>query len=573
MYWQEKYQEWLTSPVLPEKLCQELVNITDQKELEDRFYQYLEFGTGGMRGELGVGINRLNEVSIRRVASGLASYIVNCGEMARKKGVVIAYDNRHFSKEFARLTAQVLASHDIKVFLSDCLRPTPELSFLVRDFQAFMGVMITASHNPANYNGFKVYNQTGGQITLKMAQELANYLGDITSELEITTEVLAYYVERGLVSFFGREADDRYLEKLRGVFQNPTFLREKGSNYPIVYTPVHGAGLALVTRGLIENGLTDVQIVQEQADDDSDFSTVMSPNPEDPAVFELAMRLGREKRAELLLATDPDADRLGVAVKLNSADYCLLTGNQIGVLLLTYLLETKATKGEALTDFFVVKTIVTSELGSQIAQGYGVETRNTLTGFKFIGEQIELAHAKKDKKFLFGYEESFGYLIDPFVRDKDGIQAAVLLAEAAVYYRERGKTLLSVLENSYRKYGYYQEHLDVITFKGKAAQAEMVAKIEAIRNGNCRDFGHKQVSYIEDYLRGIVVSLETQLEKELTLPKSNVLKFVFEDDSWFCIRPSGTEPKCKIYFSVHEETLEQAQKTLDRMRQDVMRLF
>lgn len=574
MDWQGKYREWLSYKELSDYLRLELAQLTDEKEREDRFYRYLEFGTGGMRGELGVGTNRMNEYSIKRVATALAQYICEQGDEAKKKGVVIAYDNRLFSSYFAAWTARVLASFDIRVRLSDVMRPTPELSFLVRHDHAAMGVMITASHNPAQYNGFKVYGADGGQITLETANELSSLLEGIHNELELIAAPLSQYLSEGIVSYFGEEADEAYLENLKKVNQNPEIMKQAASNCQIVYTPLHGTGANLITRGLAQIGMNRLTIVDQQSDGDAVFYTVESPNPEEHKAFAMALDLAREKKAQLVMATDPDADRLGIAVYDDMLeDYRLLNGNQIGVLLLNYLLECKKNDGIELEEYFLAKTIVTSELGSVLADDYGVQTRNTLTGFKFIGEQIEESEKEQSGKFLFGYEESYGYLIEPFVRDKDAVQAAVLMAELFVYYAQQGETLLDVLEKIYTKYGYYQESLSTLTFKGKKGQQEMDGRIERLREMDLVEVAGERIQWKEDYLLQERTNLITNEKGVLTLPKSNVLKYILEDGSWFCIRPSGTEPKCKLYFSVHAQTNEKASERLQKLEKNLNKIF
>lgn len=574
MDWQKKYQEWLSHKELSDYLRLELAQLTDEKEREDRFYRYLEFGTGGMRGELGAGTNRMNEYSIKRVAAALAQCICDQGDEAKKKGVVIAYDNRLFSPYFAEWTARVLASFDIQVYLSDTMRPTPELSFLVRHYHAEMGVMITASHNPAQYNGFKVYGLDGGQITLETADKLSQFLELIDNELELTAKSLSEYLSEGLVSYYGKEADEVYLENLKKVSQRPEIIEGTTADCQVVYTPLHGTGANLITRGLAQIGINQLAVVDQQSDGDAVFYTVESPNPEEHKAFELALDLAREKKAKLVMATDPDADRLGIAVYDDSLeDYRLLNGNQIGVLLLNYLLECKKNDGIELEEYFLAKTIVTSELGSVLAGDYGVKTRNTLTGFKFIGEQIEESEKDQSGKFLFGYEESYGYLIEPFVRDKDAIQAAVLMAEMCVYYSNQSENLLDVLDRIYIKYGYYQESLSTLTFKGKSGQQEMNDRIECLRKMKLLEVANEKIQWKEDYFLQERTNLITNKMEVLKLPKSNVLKYILEDDSWFCIRPSGTEPKCKLYFSVHERTDEKAVERLQKLEKSINEIF
>lgn len=548
--WQDKYKEWRDWASLEGALKNELQSISDEDDLEDRFYRYLEFGTGGMRGELGVGTNRINSYTIKRVALALGTYIKEEAIDNKQQSVVISYDNRHGSKDFAIWTAKVLASLNILVYVSDAMRPTPELSFLVRHLKTTAGVMITASHNPKQYNGFKVYGPDGGQITLETAHRLMAILENLTDELDIRTESLDYYQAKELISFYGEKADDAYLRELKTVLQQPELVKKEGYRVAIAYTPLHGTGEKLITEGFKEIGFKNLNVLAEQANGDPNFSTVDYPNPEDPKAFELLLRKNTRKDIDLFLATDPDADRLG-AVILNGNDPILFSGNQIGVLLLDYLIEENKKEGHDLTQFFVAKSIVTSDLGKHLAKAYGVETRETLTGFKFIGEQIELAEKQKNKIFLFGYEESFGYLVKAYVRDKDAIQASTLMAELTLANKLKGKTLTDRLTELYETYGYYKEDLDSISFKGQTGHIKMEYLLQRLRQSSLKTIGNFEVKYSEDYLIHERLWVSEGRRETIELPTSNVLKFVFSDDSWLCIRPSGTEPKCKIYYSVN----------------------
>ncbi|MGM0219220.1 phospho-sugar mutase [Enterococcus sp. AZ126] len=573
MSWKKKYAEWSNAECLSDELKKELANIENQQELEDRFYQYLSFGTGGMRGEIGVGTNRINEYTIKRAALGLAQYIEKKGIEAQKAGVVISYDNRFFSKEFAQWTATVLASKEITVYLSSMMRPTPELSFFVRELNAFAGVMITASHNPKEYNGFKVYGSDGGQITLETATELMHILNSLTNELEIDPFSLSDCLKMGRIHYLDEEMDSLYLEKLTSVLQNKKNVKQNGDEVSILYTPLHGSGEKLIRKGFENVGFSDLSILASQSDGDPAFSTVKSPNPEDPEAFELALKESEKKKIDLFLATDPDADRLGVVILDEKEQPVLLNGNQIGVLLLDFLIRHKKSEKENMSNYFIAKTIVTSDLGEKIAAQAGIETRTTLTGFKFIGEQIALSEEKKDKEFLFGYEESFGYLIKAFVRDKDAIQAAILMAELALECKQRGATVLAQLQAIYQEHGFYHETLESITFKGKRGQKEMETLIETLKQKNLQKIGSKKIKLQEDYSIGCKKNLVTGEIEALKLPQSNVLKYIFEDGSWVCIRPSGTEPKCKIYYSVHSETEAQSKKELDILQREVKQLL
>ena len=569
MKWQDKYQEWRTDPKLDSIMSEQLKVLSDPMMLEERFYDYLAFGTGGMRGELGVGTNRMNSYTIRRVALGLATYIQEEGAM--EQGVVIAFDNRHGSKEFAEWTARVLASRGIRVYLSDQLRPTPELSFLVRYYEAFAGVMITASHNPKQYNGFKVYGADGGQITLMTAERLMSILNSIQNELTIEADSLLTYVDEGLVHIFGEEVDTQYLEALGNVIQDQEKVRQFGSKLSVVYTPLHGAGNCLMQKAFKQIGFTNLHIVEEQAIPDPDFSTVTSPNPEDREAFTLALSKAEKISAQLVIATDPDADRLGVVV-LKEGQSVFLTGNQIGVLLLDYLIRVKQSKSENLENYFLAKTIVTSDLGAKIAEDFGIEVRNTLTGFKFIGEQIQLSEKVGDKNFLIGYEESYGYLIAPFVRDKDAIQAAVLLAETALDCSLCGEDLVDRLIGIYEHYGYYEEQLETQIFSGREGISRMRQQLDRLRTLSFSSLDTFELACREDYQVSERMVVGQKVEK-LTLPSSNVLKYIFKDGSWICLRPSGTEPKFKIYYSVNAESQESAKQKLIHLKRAFKKLM
>ncbi len=571
MNWLNKYQEWNQFSHLDQRLKNELSQISDEKELEDRFSSYLEFGTGGMRGELGVGINRINIYTVRRVTQGLANYLIESVPDAYLKGVVISYDSRHFSREFAEETACVLAQNGIKSFLSDTLRPTPVLSFLVREFNTAAGVMITASHNPAAYNGYKIYGEDGGQITIETAKQISANLTSIEDELKICSGSLEKFVKDKVITFFGDEVDQLYLNLVSNVIQNSEITENIDESFKIIYTPLHGSGLKLVESALKRNGFGNLTIVEKQAVMDGDFPTILYPNPEEKDSFKLAIELGKRKNANLLMATDPDADRLGIAVLNDQNEYQVLNGNQLGVLLLHYLLTQKSF--QELKNTAIVKTIVTSDLGEKIAEKFNVKVFNTLTGFKYIGEKIAEFEEQKNYTFLFGYEESFGYLVDPFVRDKDAIQAALLTAEVALYHSQQGKTLLEALEEIYKEFGFYIERLENRTFKGIEAEKDMLAKINLWRTTPPVSIVGLNIVRIDDYLSKESENLITHTIDAINLPESNVLKFYLEDGSWFCIRPSGTEQKCKLYFSVHSEKQSLAEKKMNVLIEEVLSAF
>lgn len=563
----EKSRQWITYSKLNSELKSELHALLDQpKELEDRFYKALEFGTGGMRGELGVGTNRLNIYTVRKAIDGLARYIVEQGEEAMQRGVVIAYDSRHKSEEFAMEIAQVLGHYQIKSYVFDALRPTPELSFSIRYLNTFAGIVITASHNPPEYNGIKIYAEDGGQMPLEMADVITSYINQVEDELLIPVVEYETLLKAGLLQMIGEEFDKAYLAALDTL----QLRKSTNSEMKIVFTPLHGTAYHLVPEGLKRFGFENVVLVDEQMTPDPEFSTVVSPNPEEHAAFEYAIRYGQKCGADLLLATDPDADRLGVAVKNAEGQYVVLTGNQTGALMLHYILEQKKQTGTLPANGVVLKTIVTSEIGRTIAQEYGIETVDTLTGFKFIGEKIKQFEEQDSHTFLFGYEESYGYLIKEFARDKDAVQAAVFIAEVAAYYHEQGITLYEALLNLLNHYGYYQEDLISWTLKGKDGAAQIQEMMDQARQSPMQEVAGKKVVMIEDYLVGEKKDLRNNQTSRIDLPTSNVLKLYLEGDAWITLRPSGTEPKIKFYFSVKENKLSYSIEVLKKLKEEFM---
>lgn len=554
----EVYRQWQQQE-LSNELAGELFKIAqDDKAIEDHFYQYVSFGTGGMRGILGAGTNRMNIYTIRRVAEGLARYISSNGKEAKKRGVAIAYDTRHFSSEFAVETARVLGAHGITSYVYKEARPTPQLSFTVRDLNAFAGVVITASHNPKQYNGFKVYGEDGAQLVPTGANAIIEHMNQISDIFAIEVAEVTELEQKGLFNWILEDLDEKFMNNLLTLKNNNAI----DYNMKLVYTPLHGAGLVPVVEGLKRFGFNEVHVVKEQAVQDGAFPTVLYPNPEEAAAFSMAIELGNQVGADLLLATDPDADRLGVAVRKGNS-YELLTGNQLGALLLNYILQTKKENGTLPTDGAMLKTIVTSELGAAIAAYYGVATVNTLTGFKYIAEKIAEFEMTQAHTYLFGYEESYGYLIETFARDKDAVQVALKVAEMAAYYSTQGKTLLDALEDLYEQFGYYKEALVSKIFEGKDGQEQMKAILNNYRLNMPSEIAGVTVVRIEDYLTGIA-TLQDGTTGPIDLPKENVLKFVLEDNSWIAIRPSGTEPKCKFYYGVVKESKEQAEETIEK---------
>lgn len=531
----------------------------NEKEIEDSFYAYLAFGTGGLRGVIGPGTNRMNRYIVRKVTQGLAAYIGKRGDEAKRKGVAIAYDSRHQSFEFAKEAGLVLAQNGIKAFVFKELRPTPELSFAVRYLGASAGIMITASHNPPEYNGYKVYGEDGAQLSNEASDEVTAEIERIEDELSVATMELSEAERRGLFAWIGEEVDDAYHVQLRALAFQP---KERHRDYKIVYTPLHGTGNRPVRRALEEIGFQQVYVVPEQEKPDPNFSTVKSPNPEDLDAFRLAFALAEEKNADMILGTDPDTDRAGVVVRDKNGSFRALTGNQLGALMLDYLLTQRKRRGCLPENGVVIKTIVTSEMGRAIASSYGLETLDTLTGFKYIGEKIREFERTGERTFLFGYEESYGYLAGAFCRDKDAAQACAIAAEMGAHYQSEGLTLYEALLRLYEKYGFYQEDLVSMTLKGVDGARQIGQMMEQLRQNPPSSVGSLAVKEMKDYKRGID-----------GLPSSNVLKFIFDDESWFAARPSGTEPKIKFYFGVKGGDLEDARTKLETLKKDVMSLI
>ncbi|AKM17873.1 Phosphoglucomutase [Geobacillus sp. 12AMOR1] len=569
MEWRQKYEQWLREPQLDPELKRLLEQRRhDERWLEDCFYKNLEFGTGGMRGEIGPGTNRMNMYTVRKASEGLARYIQSFGDEAKQRGVVIAYDSRHKSPEFAMEAAKTLATNGIQTYVFDELRPTPELSFAVRYLRAFAGIVITASHNPPEYNGYKVYGEDGGQLPPAVADQVIRYVNEVENELAIHVEDEETLREKGLIRIIGSEVDDAYIHAVKTISIHPELAREAAIN--IVFTPLHGTSNKPVRRALAELGYQNVFVVKEQEQPDPNFSTVASPNPEEHAAFAMAMELGKQVNADLLIATDPDADRLGIAVKNEQGDYVVLTGNQTGGLLLHYLLSQRQEKGLLPSNGVVLKTIVTSEFGREIAASFGLETVDTLTGFKFIGEKIKEYEQTGQYTFQFGYEESYGYLIGDFVRDKDAVQAAVLAAEVCAFYKKQGLSLYEALLQLFAKYGYYREGQRSLTLKGKEGAETIAAILASFRQHPPVEAAGKKVTVIEDYTTKERTNTLTGEKTAITLPTSNVLKYMLEDGSWFCLRPSGTEPKMKAYFGVKGISLQDSEEKLARLSDAVM---
>jgi len=545
MNYMNNYKKWIDSEIINEESRKELLAIQhDDAEIQERFYKNLEFGTGGLRGIIGAGTNRINVYTVRKATQGLANFI-NLSSSNNFKSVAIAYDSRHYSDVFAEEAALVLAANNIKAYLFDSLRPTPELSFAVRHLNCDAGIVITASHNPPEYNGYKVYGSDGGQITLDMANAIILEIDKLDIFDDVKTCSKEEAISNKLFSYIGEDIDQEYLKRVTKLSINPNISKEV-SDFKIVYTPIHGTGLMPITRALSMLGYEDVHIVSSQQDPDGDFPTVKSPNPEEREALSEGIKLAENINTDIVTGTDPDADRVGVAVRNNEGNYELLTGNQIGALLTHYLISNKK---DINSRDAVIKTIVTSDLGANIAKSYGATVFDTLTGFKFIGEKIKEFEDHNAYSFLFGYEESYGYLAGTFVRDKDAVISSILIVEMAAFYKSKGLTLLDAIDRIYKEYGYYSDALDSFTYKGIDGQDKIKSVVDRFRNIDELKKEFSGISIIEDYKSQEKVILGKDHTESIQLPSSNVIKIHLSDLSWFAVRPSGTEPKLKIYYS------------------------
>ncbi|MGA4720606.1 phospho-sugar mutase [Fictibacillus nanhaiensis] len=570
MSWETTYEKWVGNEELEQPLKAALEEIKENRTaLEDCFYKNLEFGTGGMRGEIGPGTNRMNTYTVRKASLGLAHFIEDQGEKAKKRGVAIAYDSRHQSPEFAMEAAKTLASQGIQAYVFESLRPTPELSFAVRYLKAYSGIVITASHNPPEYNGYKVYGPDGGQLPPKEADEVIGKVNSVDDELSINVRSEEELKSEGLIQIVGEEIDNAYMEQLLKISLNREVINEM-HDLSIVFTPLHGTANISVREGLQQLGFTNVTVVKEQEQPDPNFSTVKSPNPEEHAAFELAIKYGQETDADILMATDPDADRVGIAAKNSKGEYEILTGNQTGALMIEYILSQREEKGSLCSKGIIFKTIVTSELGRVIAESYGLTCEDTLTGFKFIGEKIKEYEKSGKHTFIFGYEESYGSLIGDFVRDKDAVQACLMGAEMAAYYKKQGKTLFDALDDVYEKHGFYKEGLESLTLKGKSGAEQIENLLAGFRAEMPLEVNGQKLVVSEDYKASVQYDVVKDEKSDIHLPKSNVLKYQLEDGSWFCVRPSGTEPKVKFYFGVNADSHKKADEALVNLKQSVM---
>ncbi len=565
MSYTQQYDFWLNDDYFDQATKEELRSIAgDEKEIEDRFYKELEFGTGGLRGVIGAGTNRMNTYTVRKATQGLANYIIKQG--GKDKGVAIAYDSRRKSPEFADEAALCLAANGIKAYVFDSLRPTPELSFALRTLKCISGIVITASHNPPEYNGYKVYWEDGAQVTAPKDREIIEEVKNVTDYHEVKTMSREDAIAAGLYQVIGKEIDDAYMAELKKQIIHPEIIKEVADDIKIVYSPFNGTGNVPVRRILSELGFKNVYVVPEQEMPDPDFTTLDYPNPEDPKAFTLALKLAKEKNADIVLATDPDADRLGIyALDTKSGEYIPFTGNMSGMLIAEYILRERTSTGRMPENPALVTTIVTTNMAGAIARDYNVKFIEVLTGFKFIGEQIKLFEQTGSNNYVFGLEESYGCLAGTHARDKDAVVAVMCLCEMAAWCKKNGITVWDQMLNLYEKYGYYKETQYAITLKGIDGAAQITEMMNRLRSNPPKSFGDLTVKELRDYDRDVAVNLETGEEKSTGLPKSNVLYFDLSNDSWCCARPSGTEPKIKFYMGVKGDSLEDAEKRVEKL--------
>ena len=558
MSWEENYQTWKDNPKLAADLKAELDQLADNQEaLEDAFYEPLSFGTAGMRGVLGVGINRMNIYTVRQATEGLATFMDTLDDETKQRGVAISYDSRHHSQEFAFDAARVLGAHGIPTFVFESLRPTPELSFTVRHLHTYAGIMITASHNPKQYNGYKIYGEDGAQMPPKESDMITKYIRQVKDIFGVKVADKDALIEDGTLKIIGDEVDKAYLEEVNQVTINHELVAEEGKTMKLIFTPLHGTGAMLGEKALKQAGFENFTMVPQQAEPDPEFSTVKKPNPEDPAAFDLAIELGKKEGADLLIGVDPDADRLGAAVRQPDGEYKLLTGNQIAAILLNYILTARKDAGTLPANAVAVKSIVSSEFATKVAANFNVKMINVLTGFKFIAEQIKNFKADGSHTFMFGFEESYGYLIRPFVRDKDAIQSLVMLAEVAAFYKKQGMNLYDGLQELFKKYGYFAEKTIALTFDGVEGAKEIEDLMTKFREESPKEFAGYKVVALEDFEKSTKTNADGTVE-EIKIPKSNVLKYLLEDGTWIAVRPSGTEPKIKFYIGTQADSQDEA---------------
>lgn len=573
MTWKTTYETWGNFEDLETNLKEELVSLAEnEKMLEDAFYAPLEFGTAGMRGVLGVGVNRMNIYTVRQATEGLARFMDSLGEETKKRGVAIAFDSRHQSPEFAMEAAKTLGAHGIPSYVFESLRPTPELSFAVRFKNAYAGIMITASHNPAEYNGYKVYGEDGGQMPPKEADALTEYVRGIKNSLTIDVLSEEDLKKSNLLTILGEDVDAPYLELVKTVTVNSDLVKDMSKEMKLVFTPLHGTGQMLGERALKNAGFASISVVPEQAIPDPNFPTIKSPNPEEHSAFEYAIRLGEKENADVLVATDPDADRLGIAVKVPAGHYEVLSGNQIASLMLHYLLTAQKEAGTLPSNGVVLKSIVSSELATAIAKSFSIKMVDVLTGFKFIAEKIKQYEMDHTQTFLFGFEESYGYLVKPFVRDKDAIQALVLVAEVAAFYKKQGKTMYDGLQDIYATYGYYEEKTISVTLAGIEGSAKIKALMAKFREEAPIEFAGISVASMEDFDASQRIYSDGKVET-IDMPAANVLKYSLVDGSWIAIRPSGTEPKIKFYIAAVASSAVEVDKKVAEFEKTIQTLI
>ena len=572
MNYKEEYKKWCEDPSFDEETKKELISIKDdEEEIKDRFYKELEFGTAGLRGVIGMGTNRMNKYTVGKATQGLANYILEQG--TQDMGVAISYDSRRMSDEFSLQTALILNANGIKTYLFESLRPVPELSFAVRQLKCTAGIMITASHNPPKYNGYKVYWDDGSQIVAPRDKDIINKVRSISDFKEIKTISKEEAIEKGLFNVIGKEMDDKYIETLKSKILNPEIVREQGKDLKIVYTPLHGTGNTIAERLLNELGFKNVYVVPEQAKPDGNFPTVDYPNPEDKKAFKLALELAEKVDADVVLATDPDADRLGIYAKdTKTGEYMPYTGNMSALLIAEYRISQMKEKNILPEDGMFITTIVSSDLAKAIAANYGLECIEVLTGFKNIGAVMKKAEENHDKTYVFGFEESYGCLIGDYARDKDGIAAVMSLCEAAAYYRAQGITLWDQMNNIYEKYGYYKEDQVSIVLEGAEGAEKIKEMMTSMRNKDVEQIGKYKVLCFKDVDRDYVKDMTTGEESKTGLPKSNVLYYQLENNSWCCVRPSGTEPKIKLYFGVKGSSAENATEELEQLKEAMVKI-
>ncbi|NLC44103.1 MAG: phospho-sugar mutase [Clostridiales bacterium] len=574
MNYKQKYEEWLTSSYIDEDTKKELMDLKgNDKEIEDRFYKDLEFGTGGLRGVIGAGSNRMNKYTVAMSTQGLANYICKAGEKAKQNGVAIAYDSRRMSTDFALDAALVLCANGIKVYLYTELQPTPILSYTIRELGTTAGIVVTASHNPPEYNGYKVYWNDGGQLSPDKADAVIAEISEVGGFGGIKTMTEKDALNQNLLHYIGEEVLSKYIEKVKALCINKSLVKKVGKELKLIYTPIHGSGNKPVRRVLKELGFEQVQVVSEQELPDPDFSTVDYPNPEDKAAFTLAIKQAQENGADLIIGTDPDCDRVGVVVKNQAGEFITLSGNETGALLVHYMLSALKSQGNLPENGCVIKTIVTSELGRKIANSFDITTMDTLTGFKFIAEKIQEFQETGSHTFLLGFEESYGYLAGDFVRDKDAVITSMLISEMAAYYYSKDMTLYEGLLAIWEEYGYFVESLKSIQMPGKEGMEKVKVLMDSLRSSKPQEVGGVKVSQIEDYQTSQRDNLNDGTTEKIDLPVSNVLKYKLEDDSWFCIRPSGTEPKVKLYFSVIGDTQQEAEEKNKKLMDAVSALI